>query len=133
MCQEEYDAYLEALNTLYETTVLTMGDGSIIESHSFSIADAFDGTVTGKSVKDFAALYLNAYFGMNSFDTTLYPTAHDYVAAMWAALAVNHGVKSFGGTYMLNSEQGMIVATYTEESSAPGNYGLLNVTQNCPP
>jgi len=92
------NSYIAGMANFLATETVTFGDGTTCEQISFNIAEVFDKDVTGDSMMDLAAMYLNIYFGLAEWDTTLNSTGALVMEDFWGSMCVEHGTESSSAT-----------------------------------
>lgn len=78
---------------MHDTTVV-LGDGVTVERIEFNLEAVFDKTVTGGSLMDLGAMYLNAHYGLSNWDKTINPTADNIMEDFWGSTAVSDALQN---------------------------------------
>ncbi|AUC89098.1 hypothetical protein CW735_13675 [Alteromonas sp. MB-3u-76] len=85
---------IKAVAQFMRDTTVVLGDGNTVEMIEFNLEDVFDKTVTGGSLMDLAAMYLNAHYGLSNWDTAINPTADNIMEDFWGSTAVTYALKN---------------------------------------
>lgn len=85
---------IRAVAQFMRDTTVVLGDGLTVERIEFNLEAVFDKSVTGGSLMDLAAMYLNAYYGLSNWDTTINPTADHIMEDFWGSTAVSYALQN---------------------------------------